>query len=72
MQNTIEIKHLTREEKLRMIDALWADLVSEEELLESPEWHKKDLQRTKQRFAEGKEQILDWHTVKKELQKHFE
>jgi len=43
MQNTIEIKHLTREEKLRMMDALWADLISEEELLESPDWHKKAL-----------------------------
>ncbi len=38
MQNAIEIKHLTREEKLRMVDSLWADLLSEEELLESPAW----------------------------------
>jgi hypothetical protein len=72
MQNTIEIKHLSRDEKLRMIDALWADLVSEEELLESPEWHKKILQETEQRFAEGKEKTLEWHTAKKELRKHFE
>ncbi|MDY0219950.1 MAG: addiction module protein [Desulfobacterium sp.] len=57
MQNTIEIKHLSREEKLKMIDALWADLVLEEEFLESPEWHKKVLQETEQRFAEGKERI---------------
>ena len=72
MQNTIEIKHLSREEKLKMIDALWADLVSEEEFLESPEWHKKVLQETEQRFAEGKESILDWQTAKKKLRKHFE
>jgi hypothetical protein len=72
MQNTIEIKHLSREEKLKMIDALWADLVSEEEFLESPEWHKKVLQETEQRFAEGKEKILNWQTAKKKLRKHFE
>lgn len=72
MQNTIEIKHLTREEKLRMMDALWADLLSEEELLVSPEWHKKALQEAEQRVAEGKERILDWHTAKKELRKNFE
>lgn len=72
MQNTIEIKHLTREEKLKMVDALWADLLSEEELLKSPRWHKKVLQETENRFAEGKERILDWHAAKKELRKHFE
>jgi hypothetical protein len=66
MQNAIEIKHLTREEKLRMVDALWADLLSEEELLESPAWHKAALQETEKRLEEGKERILDWHTAKKE------
>ncbi len=72
MQNTIEIKHLTREEKLRMVDALWTDLLSEEELLESPGWYKKALQETEKRLAEGKERILDWQAAKKELRKHFE
>jgi len=72
MQNAIEIKHLSREEKLRMVDALWADLLSEEELLESPAWHEKVIQETERRFAEGKERILDWQTAKKELRNHFE
>lgn len=72
MQNAIEIKHLTREEKLRMVDALWADLLAEEKMLESPSWHKKALQETETRLAEGKERIWDWHTAKKELRKHFE
>ena len=72
MQNPIEIKHLTREEKLRMVDALWADLLSEEELLDSPAWHKTALQETEKRLGEGKEKILDWHTAKKDMRKHFE
>ena len=63
MQNVIEIKHLTREEKLRMMDALWADLLSEEELLESSAWHKAALQATEKRLEAGKEKILDWHYV---------
>ncbi len=46
MQNVIEIKHLTRKEKLKMVDALWADLLSAKELLESPGWHKEALQKT--------------------------
>ena len=72
MQNAIEIKHLTREEKLRMVDALWADLLSEEELLESPAWHKAALQETEQRLEEGQQRVLDWQTAKKEMRKHFE
>ncbi len=72
MQNTIEIKNLSREEKLRMMDALWADLVSEEGLLESPEWHEKALQETEKRLCKGQEKILDWQTAKKELRKQFE
>ncbi len=72
MQNAIEIKHLTREEKLKMVDALWTDLLSEEELRESPAWHKKALQETEKLFADSQEKILDWHTAKKKLRKHFE
>ena len=55
-----------------MMDTLKTDLSSDEKILESPEWHKKALQETEQRFAEKKEKILDWHTAKKELRKHFE
>lgn len=54
------------------MDALRTDLVSEERILESLEWHKKALQKTEQRFTEGKERILDWHTAKEELWKHFD
>jgi len=38
----------------------------------SPAWHKKALQETEKRLAEGKEKILDWHIAKKELRKHSE
>jgi hypothetical protein len=55
-----------------MVDALWADLLSEEELLESPAWHKAALQETEQRLEEGQQRVLDWQTAKKEMRKHFE
>lgn len=72
MQNTIDIKHLSRQEKLRIMEALWVDLTSEEELLESPEWHGEVLQETEYRFSAGQEKILDWQTAKKELRKQTE
>ena len=54
-----------------MMDTLRTDSASDERILESFGWHKKALQETEQRFAEKKEKILDWHTAKKELRKHF-
>jgi len=72
MQNTIEIKHLSREEKLRVMEAIWEDLSNEEEQIESPDWHKKALQETEHRFSSGQEKIVDWQDAKKELRKRFE
>ena len=72
MQNTIEIKHLSREEKLMVMEAIWEDLSNEEGQVESPDWHEKALQETERRFCSGQEKIMDWKDVKKELRKRFE
>ena len=72
MQNTIEIKHLSREEKLRVMEAIWEDLSNEEEQIESPGWHKKALQETEHRLSSGLERIVDWQDAKKELRNRFE
>ena len=72
MQNTIEIKQLSREEKLRVMEAIWEDLSNEEEQVESPDWHKKTLQETKRRLSTGQEKIVDWQEAKEELRKRFE
>jgi putative addiction module component (TIGR02574 family) len=71
MQSTIEIKDLSREEKLRMMEALWESLLSDGMPLESPEWHKKELQETEDRLNKGQERILDWQEAKKELREYF-
>jgi hypothetical protein len=72
MQNTIEIKQLSREEKLRVMEAIWEDLSDEEEQVESPEWHKQALQETELRFSSGQEKIVDWQDAKKDLRERFE
>jgi hypothetical protein len=72
MQNTIEIKQLSREEKLRVMEAIWEDLSYEEEQIESPDWHKEALQETERRLSSGQEKIVDWQDAKKELRKRFE
>jgi hypothetical protein len=72
MQNTIEIKHLSREEKLRVMEAIWVDLSDEDDQVESPDWHKKALQETELLLSSGQEKILDWQDAKKDLRKRFE
>ncbi len=72
MQNTIKITHLSRAEKLRVMEAIWDDLTHEEESLVSPDWHKQALQETEHRLATGQEQSVDWQKAKIELRKRFE
>jgi len=72
MQNTIEIRHLSREEKLRVMEAIWEDLLKDDEQIESPEWHQKALQETESRLSSGQEKIVSWQNAKSELRKRFE
>lgn len=69
---TEAVRKLPRAEKLRLMETLWEELSRVEGELESPAWHAEELAKTEQRLAEGKEQILDWETAKKELRKRFE
>ena len=72
MKDILEIKQMSREEKLRVMEAIWEDLSSEEQSIQSPAWHKWLLQETAQRVQTGQEKILDWKEAKKELRKRFE
>ena len=72
MQNTIEIRHLSKEEKLRVMEAIWEDLSREGEAVESPDWHQEALQETERRLKLGQEKIVDWQAAKKELRERFE
>jgi hypothetical protein len=72
MSNLIEIQHLSREEKLRVMEAIWEDLSRDDDQIESPDWHHQALQEADQRLRSGQEKILDWDDAKKELRKRFE
>ncbi len=72
MSNAIDIGNLSREEKLRIMEAIWEDLSREDEQVESPEWHREALEETDRRRQSGKESVVDWQEAKKELRKRFE
>jgi len=55
---------LPRLEKLRLMEALWADLSLVEEELDSPNWHEAALRETEVRVATGEERQMDWNEAK--------
>ena len=72
MQNAIEIAHLSRKEKLRIMEAIWEDLSTDQEQVESPDWHRHALEDTERRVSLGQDKIVDWSEAKNELRKRFE
>ncbi len=63
---------MSRVEKLKLMEVLWVQLSRPDESLASPAWHAQALAETEQRLAEGKEQVMDWESAKKELRRRFE
>ncbi len=67
-----ELRKLPSVEKLKIIEALWADLAGDEDAFESPAWHEEELKKTEGDFSAGRIEMLNWEDAKKELRKRFE
>ena len=67
MQATLPLDRMTREEKLRAMEELWADLSRDEAQFESPAWHGDVLRERVEAVKSGKEAFMDWETAKKKL-----
>ena len=67
-----ELRKLPPNEKLKIIEILWADLAADDESFPSPAWHEEELQKTEADLAAGRIEVLDWEDAKKELRKRFE
>ena len=68
----IDLQRMSREEKLKVMHALWEDLVRDEDAVESPEWHGELLRETEERVRSGVEHVRDWDEAKTELRKRAE
>jgi hypothetical protein len=62
-----DIENMSREEKLRAMEALWHEISKEEPAPESPAWHGEALEQTRSRVAAGAEQVMDWEEAKRRL-----
>ena len=68
---TLPLDKMTVAEKLRAMEALWADLSRNEAAFESPAWHGDVLHDREAKVKSGKETFMDWEAAKKQLRETF-
>lgn len=61
----LDVKTLSKAEKLRLFEALWADLSVED--IASPQWHQDALHEAERLHAEGKATFSDWSEAKERI-----
>ncbi len=64
-----EIRQMPFEEKLRLLEAVSAELSLEPDRIEVPQWHKDILDERDQAVQAGREQILEWEEAKKQIER---
>ncbi len=60
----LDVRTLSKIEKLRLIETLWADLSLDDSGITSPKWHQDALLEAERLHAEGKAAFSDWSEVK--------
>lgn len=71
MDAVLPLDQMTTEEKLRAMEALWADLSRKADSLESPAWHADVLRERDQRIADGTEPSVEWEAAKRKLRERL-
>jgi hypothetical protein len=67
MPVVLPLKKMSRDEKLRAMEALWADLSQDEDHFESPAWHEQALREAERAVKTGKAKFSDWEQAKKRI-----
>lgn len=69
MTFALEIKRMSRADKLRAMEALWADLSQDEAGIDSPAWHADALRETERLVRQGKAKFSDWQEAKRRIRR---
>ncbi len=62
-----EVKQLPLAEKLQIMEAIWEDLRAQAERVSVPQWHRELLDERRKAIDEGREELLDWDSIKDSL-----
>ena len=63
----ITLEEMTIRERLQLMDRIWDSLLSHEDELPSPDWHKEVLDKRRKNLSEGRERRLDWKSAKEDI-----
>ena len=64
MNAELDVRSLSKLEKLRLIETLWADLALDDADINSPQWHQNALHEAEQLHSKGKAFFSDWSDAK--------
>lgn len=62
-----EIRQLPLPEKLALLEAVWAELASDPDTVEVPQWHRDILDERQHLLEQGYSQVLDWEVAKEQI-----
>ena len=71
MRITLPLSEMTVQDKLQVMDEIWADLPKHEADVSSPSWHQELLSLSAAKVERGESQFRDSASVKEALQKRF-
>ena len=69
MPVALPLKKMSRDKKLRAMEALWADLSKDDDRFESPEWHAQALRESERAMKDGRAEFSDWEKAKKRIRR---
>lgn len=69
MSLALQLKKLSRTEKLQVMESLWIDLSKDEGRYQSPAWHGTALREAQQLVEEGKSKFVNWDEAKERLRR---
>lgn len=71
MALAIPLDQMTANEKLQLLEELWADLAKQPEEIPSPDWHGEILRQREQRIASGSACFYDIADAKQAVRDHL-
>ncbi len=68
---TLPLDEMTTEEKMQLMELLWADLQNRADAVLSPEWHLELLNQRRAAVDSGEEVFVDWEEAKAAMRKEL-
>lgn len=67
MSTILPLDKMTTEEKLKLVEEIWDDLLKSPDRLPIQQWHKDLLDERAQLVAEGKARYIPWEQARREI-----